>query len=361
MNSDNDWFVDEPGSIPDNCNVSSFPVNEFTFGDTLIANEVFDTTVYGAVFQWEAERYLFKKLRKYPSLHASNSVADQFWSNHQNTNLHRFDSIEWQMEQVFEVDSSTQTLLDWHREYTDSLALQLDSLNLDYASAVTQGAIDTVNTERSGLISTMDLADSLFTQALNTRDSVVRASLTDLQTQLLAILPADSLQAAWRSVLSVWINALANQPDTLTTAEVSTLTEVADRCVFERGTAVIKARMLLKDYTHAEYPLKYGCVANRNAEYSQATPESTETRLTVRPNPANDQVLVEWKHLPEYSDKAQLILTNSFGNDIERFSLSGAEGNRIFQVSHLPQGVYWVRVGAPDGRFEVTQKLLILH
>jgi hypothetical protein len=140
--------------------------------------QAYDTTVYGAVFQWEANRQLYKKLRKHAALRTSNAVAAQFWSDYQNTNVQRFDSVEWKLDQVYAVDSATNAFLGWYRTYTNTRKLQLDTLSLDFSTATTQTQKDAINTEREGLLIEIALADSLLADKYNARNTAIQTGLT---------------------------------------------------------------------------------------------------------------------------------------------------------------------------------------
>jgi hypothetical protein len=353
------WFWEEMGTIPANCNLTNFTDNDFTRNDTNTAVQAYDTTVYGAVFQWEANRLLYKKLRKHAALRTSNAVAAQFWSAYQNTNVQRFDSVEWKLDQVYAVDSATNAFLGWYRTYTNTRKLQLDTLSLDFSTATTQTQKDAINTEREGLLIEIALADSMLADKYNARNTAIQTGLTTVSAQLATISPSGTVQTNLKSVLGLWITLLSTEPDTLTTAQVSTLSAIAQQCVFEGGSAVSRARQLLKDYTNAEYALKYGCTGNRGQESNDQRFLGAAT-LSLRPNPANEQVLIEWSDLNTYGE-ALLTVTSLLGREVGRSIIQSADGNWMMPIGQLPSGLYIVQVSAADGRTLSAQKLLIQH
>ena len=353
------WFWDVSGDVSANCNLTNFTDNDFTRNDTNTAVQAYDTTVYGAVFQWEANRQLYKKLRKHAALRTSNAVAAQFWSDYQNTNVQRFDSVEWKLDQVYAVDSATNAFLGWYRTYTNTRKLQLDTLSLDFSTATTQTQKDAINTEREGLLIEIALADSLLADKYNARNTAIQTGLTAVTAQLSTISPSGTVQTNLKSVLGVWVTLLSTEPGTLTTAQTATLSAIAQQCVFEGGHPVVRARQLLKDYNNAEYTFKYGCTGNRAVEPTEQN-GLIDAMLVLQPNPANEQVLMVWKGM-EATSTSTLTVTNPLGATVVQHVIPSAEGRWLMPTASLPAGLYVVRIAAADGRTMTIRKLLIKH
>jgi len=235
----------------------------------------------------------------------------------------------------------------------------LDTLSLDFSTATTQTQKDAINTEREGLLTEIALADSLLADKYNARNTAIQTGLTAVSAQLATISPSGTVQTNLKSVLGLWITLLSTEPDTLTTAQVSILSAIAQQCVFEGGHPVVRARQLLKDYNNVEYTFKYGCTGNRAAEPTEQQGPN-DAMLALQPNPANQQVLLVWKDL-EATGTSTLTVTNPLGTMVVQHMIQSTEGRWLMPTALMPAGLYIVRIAAADGRTLTIQKLLIQH
>ncbi len=90
-----------------------------------------------------------------------------------------------------------------------------------------------------------------------------------------------------------------------------------------------------------------------------ATPVESEAMLplTVRPNPASDCAIVTWRtqgikgySIEVYNVQGQLVRT-----------ATAHDGKAVLACSHLPNGLYLIRLAAPNGAPLGQTKMVVLH
>jgi hypothetical protein len=78
------------------------------------------------------------------------------------------------------------------------------------------------------------------------------------------------------------------------------------------------------------------------------------TRLQIFPNPATDFVTITSPSLPEKGDVNTVIITDLQGRTVGNYELQITNYGATINVSALPAGVYFVKVGDSVGKFIIN-------
>lgn len=91
-----------------------------------------------------------------------------------------------------------------------------------------------------------------------------------------------------------------------------------------------------------------------------ATQDEQQTLdFQLYPNPAGEQVYLQWKTAQFSGESFQLNVFDALGQRVSTSSIAGASGELVLdQLSRLPNGAYWVQVQAP-GFLPVTKRVVL--
>jgi len=81
--------------------------------------------------------------------------------------------------------------------------------------------------------------------------------------------------------------------------------------------------------------------------------------LKLKPNPANDFVIVEWK-LPETSGKPWLYIHSVKGVLVNKIKLNGSENEKVIQTAGMKPGIYIFSIKDDHDTFE-SKKITIIR
>ncbi len=102
---------------------------------------------------------------------------------------------------------------------------------------------------------------------------------------------------------------------------------------------------------------RYNIVRDEKAPTVGTTSIDIEKSLSVYPNPTNQALNVSWSG--DTSEKITLGLYNIQGQNIENKVFDGSNFNTQFNVQHLPNGVYLLKVNTTQGI--ATKKIVVNH
>jgi hypothetical protein len=152
--------------------------------------------------------------------------------------------------------------------------------------------------------------------------------------------------------------------DSLQMPDSSTISSLQSIYQDAYGMPAVYARNMLvmaKDITYAEPILLPDTTLkmSRADEQSLVNPEqnTSSTLLILKPNPANDYVIAEWK-LPETAKNTYLYINNMDGRLVERILLKDTQNQKVLSTNNWKPGSYIVSLVA-DGKKYDSRKLEI--
>lgn len=79
--------------------------------------------------------------------------------------------------------------------------------------------------------------------------------------------------------------------------------------------------------------------------------------ITVKPNPASDWAAFDYT-LPDNTSDAILTIYDSFGKQVESYTLTGLQGQKLWDIRKLTSGIYLIRVTA--GNLTISDKVILV-
>jgi hypothetical protein len=158
---------------------------------------------------------------------------------------------------------------------------------------------------------------------------------------------------------------------TLNKQELTDLTELAKQCPLEYGTAVYKARVLLRLFDNNEYANKCEIIPRkgkgRSADREENNGNNSKTadkqtndsgrNIKVYPNPANNELTIEY--LLEEGEKGEIRMYNSLGLKVNEYNLSNSSNSRKINLNEYSSGLYFYKIMV-DGVVIKNDKLSII-
>ena len=143
----------------------------------------------------------------------------------------------------------------------------------------------------------------------------------------------------------------------LDSTEVAGLITIAENSY---GTAGVQARSILEyayGYNYYICPNLNGTVAYKNSSINIVKPDkSNNIKITVRPNPAREWTIFDYQ-LPDDISKGVIKITDVYGKLIESITISGNQGQWIWNTRNIKQGIYFYNLNTSG--FSISGKIII--
>ncbi|MBV6443637.1 MAG: hypothetical protein EPGJADBJ_05420 [Saprospiraceae bacterium] len=354
----NDWFF-LFGTDP-SCTESSFScpditpkggITELTTSDLAALSAVGEENEY--VLRFQQKRQLYRKLVENPSLVNWNQSVNNFYTAAQSNTVGAFDALDEAFHRLYSLSPSLEQTYNPLARQLDSLGAELDAIHAQYP------------------LSTPEVQETLLEQAHELADQIV-----DLQNQVNALLPSveNEMQTRLTQLLiqnsdieatEVWeineknINALyfrhhGGLIDTFTGEQKNFIRTLALSCPQYEGVGVYKARRLYELFAETT-PVYHEHHCKPSEERSQTA--LTVGQLMVMPNPADEQILVQFGQLLPVGSK--LVFSDVTGKAIFNREVGGMSEISL-DVSGLHSGIYLIAI-RPSGLVPLSIKAVISH
>jgi hypothetical protein len=166
-----------------------------------------------------------------------------------------------------------------------------------------------------------------------------------------------------RDVLQICIPNILNGSTTLSQQQIAVLQNIAVLCPFEDGMAVYQARMLLQPYDSTYYlntcettmDNNNRMAENRGDEVQNA--ETTETQFSVFPNPAFNEININY-NLSNSNKDVLLKMYDVSGSLVHYCIINGEYGNYRINTDNFSAGIYLLRIEGKEGLL-LSEKIAI--
>jgi hypothetical protein len=306
--------------------------------DKAIAQGNFSAEIYESEQEWTAKRHLYRRLLRDTTLVVPNTVIDTFYNDESSTTVGKFEELRADIEALFEVNSLT----------LDSMVLDDSLLRVRYEELMdVVFELDTATDQslKDSLLlvkqSKETEIDSLTTVQAN-RESALESTRSSTASSLLIengnISTTHIYEDNQADFNEVFLDIIADGQDTLTDAQVSTLSSIADQCPYKGGDAVFQARALLGDGA----PYDDDALCDTSSRSFILPREEKPLGFLVSPNPSSSFLKVELDK--EADSKGRLILVNTYGTVLkEQFFEKGIQVLFVI-MDDVPSGTYYLTV-----------------
>lgn len=323
---------------------------ELSPAESAFAAGNYDFTDYPVEQNYSADKDLYAKLNEAPNLVASSSVYQDF-----------IDTKASESEgQLYEVKEMTETALT----PDESLALQIETLKntITYLSEDLEQLNSSLgqigNDDNATLLAMANVKAQL--EALNTNlDNLIQIAnttrLADLDLAKINNLGINDarLPAYYQKIVNdISLRTVDRDMALVEEEDLANLEMIANQCPLRGGQAVYAARALFAKYANPYYDDDVLCIQQGLLWKNETI--MTETGLNVYPNPAKDNVSLNF---PEQEQDTDLLVYSIDGVLIERLSLPAHSQQLDYSVGHLSNGIYVLKSVIHEG----LVKLIIMH
>ena len=141
----------------------------------------------------------------------------------------------------------------------------------------------------------------------------------------------------------------------LTASEQTTLESMAQQCPLSGGKAVFDARALLYVVTGQQGNYTNACAPQQALIQAPGTTVKRNEQIQLYPNPARQEVMVQWESPLE--NTGQLLLFDTYGRLLQRSPLQAGTSSYRLPLQAVEAGLYVLRLRM-DGE-ETSLKLIV--
>ena len=127
---------------------------------------------------------------------------------------------------------------------------------------------------------------------------------------------------------------------------------IAELCPMIGGPKAVYRARALADLLHVDF-ISNDC---SSATEKSITANDQRYELSVQPNPANDQIQINYSF--ESEEARQLILYNAIGKKVTIIDLYASKGNLSIILENYPTGVYFLAL-KENGILVLTEKIIV--
>ncbi len=251
---------------------------------------------YSAMSQFEAERNLYRNIRRGIVLTNNAPNLAQFYTNSTSGTIGKFDQVEWRIEDMWKPSPTIQALLDAYQSTISNLSDNINRIDSLYAYAVTFTDTMLLQNQKIGYFAALEQPTQQW-QLLMDNVRMTQQGLVPAITALNNSVPSGDIRVNNRKTLSrIYLETVAVDNFVTTQAQRNDLIAVANQCFLTGGDAVLQARAL---YAVLVAPLLISddllCAGQQRLEADSRNAEQTATRYkaSIVPNPAQDQFSVQ--------------------------------------------------------------------
>ena len=357
---DDDEFNEEDCSFINTCIKISVPVEPTTDLDTKIADGTFTTGgIHEVPMKWMVEKHLYEKLSRDNSLIVPGTVYESFYNSKAGTAMAALTYIKLVIEDLFELDGSTETqltdLYDQRLAVMDSIYV-LDSLletatggvaqQLENDKAFQLDELANISATNKALVKSIKAGRSLQADAIIAQNANINAIEVYEQHE--------------KTVNDLFLRSVVKGIP-LDNQQVATLEHIGLQCPYTDGSAVFRARALVAGISELVFDDSIACGPADQKAYQGQNPsievDQTHHAVSVFPNPAKGQFTVWVGH--EYEDTRTVSVLDANGRVVMEDKWLEGVKSRIYNTGKIPLGIYFVHIKEGHNILPV-QKLVII-
>ncbi len=356
-NSGTPWFSSGTyRSCITSCVQISNPPDGLNQGDSTIANTGFNGS---AAYNWDAQRYLFEKLRENPDLATSNSLMTSFLNTETNTTVGLLYNTRLQTDTLLTLPATEQNLLAQNyaaiRNTEDSIRW-IDSLLVVGIYVVSGDSLVNLRTAWTDSISIHSASNlQIRTQWMADRTAGAPAAIAS-NNQITTSSDHDQNEKTLHHIfLNTTLKGLS-----LTLAQKGQIRSIAEQCPQDGGQVAYWARAWYHAETgiHVQPDSCQDAGEERSSEVVSEAEAPQIAKVTISPNPANDELNVFFS-LPDNWGDAKIILSNNLGDVLIEQEANAEAGFAKLSVASFPNGTYFLSVVSGKRKLTV-EKIVIL-
>ncbi len=349
------WFKNERGNFNFSCDKDLpdlpcyGPGCNFTNTDTAIVEK----SIYGNMpgIAWQTNKYLYKKLLKYPEFTQSSSLFNNFKQQIESkTSIDEVIAIENKLSSMQK--QNTPLLHSYDNIVTSIQAIANRIQSKSDAIMIAPDAV--YGTIENDIISMYDEIDILTANMSNTNTLIsnnIKNTIVATRQINKNIASSSIIESNMKDVNEYKLKAWNNE--SITSSEYENIKNIANQCYTKQGYASFIARSLLSDCDISNFHDDPTCTLNAADEpqLRKSKPTTNNNEISIFPNPTSGELFLS--NAPKES-KYQIF--NNLGILVQNGKLNT---NNISMDTNITNGAYYIKIYNDNNEIIVTQKIYI--
>ena len=306
---------------------------------------------YAASVTWMLQQYLYKRGYGKP---IDSLTIQTFFNTHAHSPLGQFYNVDQQLKQLFlSTPTEVADMGGFLQQLKEGLALlrTLDQALLLAAESEWDSLLDNRHQTANELLPVTDSIAFAHSQIVHNRTNGMAALLT----QNAGITAQAVYEINERFFNDALFRYLERGSTYLTSTELQRLQAIATQCPLAGGWPVFKARALLYVVTGQQGNYANACAPQQALIQAPGTTAKRNEQIQLYPNPARQEVMVQWE-LP-LENTGQLLLFDTYGRLLQRSPLEVGTSSYRLPLQTVEAGLYVLRLRL-DGE-ETSLKLIV--
>ncbi len=317
----------------------------------------FNQGAFGATLNWEGQRNLYAQLLTEPAFSNYHPSIDSFYQANAYSNIQKLYEVDESIKDLHALTETEEEDMAVWQEELDEMLGQIEALYAEYAKP---------NADHTALNNSMNYLQGRVTDNLND----LMAQQENLQETKINNIPATEVlnttlgvgtvyEANEKAVNTIYLNTVAKDIFTFSSAEKNALAAIAFQCPFTDGYAVYRARAM---YRLVEPGISFNddllcAVAQGREPKEQAVEILKEPVFSISPNPANEELNLQ---ITPQVVNLKLDLRSITGELLKSLTIASRQTDLSMNTADLPAGIYYISVSDTERILE-TQRVIIIH
>ena len=295
---------------------------------------------YSEFKTWEGQMHLLNKLDNNPNLIGLSADIDQFYMINQSGVLQEFLDLRRSISSIFRLNESQQNILDQTRQNIDVLHQELSN-NIELLDGeINENVIENLILIQDSLLNEVQVSLNLESNLLELHYDEVINKVQNLKLINSNLSDTEILKINEKVVNDIYLDLILEGE--LNSNQISDLIALANRCHYEDGVAVIKARGLLSRFDeHIEIALQESNCTIPSERINKPN-EIQDEFIKIYPNPVQNEITLE--------------LINLRLDDIDYLELLSLSGISLLTLDHLENNT--IEIGKLNYKGFVVLKIL---
>jgi len=282
--------------------------------DQAVIAGTFQSPEFQQTLGFQANCITYNKIKYSPSLAPTGSTAATFKSNLDTRSEGEFHTIAEDCHDLFVVPLHQKNQLA-------SLELQTNQKKDQLYLLDSLWSIETDSTSKDSLqqlyINTESQLQPLLLQKNQLENTIQQNRISDANTIKTAnnsIIANKKVEKNIKTVNKIYLKTIAKGIFRFTNGQIQKLDKIARQCPLEGGAIVYKARAMITFFTRIDYEAQEDCTPQGSPlPRIQEKEEGSSHFARLYPNPATNQVTLEWTNTEETTPTSKVVIYNALG------------------------------------------------